>query len=595
MIYFYNKNSEVLHHSLKEILPQTYPEILDQFKNSQIFIFDNICDSKYFQRLASAVKNKSIFNIFKKDDYIFFGPFMESIEDACPYCFLLTISIDESELKRLSCKSSQRINTKKKYKINIKNIKQNIHCIDISDGSVSYFSIPFAHPSCTHYFGKLNKEDHKDYLNLTESQLLSILINKTTGIIREIKPLKQLASSQVVKKMGRNEVVFSWFQNPVFPLFPQVGFLDRAIGTDTSYKGALTRATFETLERYSVLSLPESVPDQIGTYAKLKHRAVDPTKFWQYALEQLKQKDFSFRSLTKTSNLRWKKMTNLIGEEKLIPEDFIYVNLRKPSPYHNNTTNGCAAHTDFYKACINATLELIERDNIMRHWAIGNSAPHVNTSTMKGKYYIRENIKYVNKLGFDVKIINCSRFQGIYTFIIFFINKRSSRPKVIATSGCSFEPEEAVLKGFREAIGSLLISLVLEDRNGPKVLKLDDVVNPEDHAMFYQEPKYFNLLNHYYEKSKNCFIDKLETKYASNNYETTLKKMTLDLKNSGVNLYFIDLTFHSLKKLGVHVVRSVSAELMPIIFGTGFLKLGGTGYEEFKYHPNAFKYPHPFS
>lgn len=593
MIYFYNNNSKILHRRLQEILPQTYLEVLQQFNNSQIFIFDNLTNAKGFEKLASMVKNRTIFNIFKKDDYIFFGPFMKSLEDACPYCFLLTISVDESVLKALSIRHAQRTNSEKIYNINLKDTKQNIHCIDISDGRVSYFSKPFAHPSCTHCFGKLNKKSYKGKSDLTESELLSILINKTTGIIREIKPLKQLANAQIVEKMGKNEVIFSWFQNPVFPLFPQVGFLDLAIGTDASYKGALTRAIFETLERYSVLSLPESEPDEVGPYVKLGHKAVDPTKFWQYAPEQLDLKNFAFKNVTRTANLHWRKMYSIIGEEKLIPEDFIYVNLRKPSSYHNNTTNGCAAHTNFYKACINATLELIERDNIMRHWAEGNSSPHVNLATVKGK--IKENIKYVTGLGFDVKIINCSRFQGIYTFIICLINKNDSRPKAIATSGCSFEPEEAVLKGFREAIGSLLISFILEDKKRTKVLTPKEVVDPEDHAIFYREPKYFEILKHYYEKSGDCSLESFKNKYINDNYKTILKELIVVLKEYGVEVYFIDLTFHPLKRFGINVVRAISPEMMPITFGTNMLKLGGGGDEKFHYTRTAFEYPHPYS
>lgn len=592
MIYFLNKNSKQLHDSLLKISYNSYTEILIQAQDSSILVMDNVTSSNEFTKLSRKIKEENFFCIFKKDDLVFLGPFMESSHDACPFCLLLTLAIDTANVRRLSNKSKKKIDVKKKINFLVKDIKETIHCINIVDKSVKYLKKPLAHPGCSHYVS-LKKTDILRENLLSTSELRDILKNKYTGLIRQIISLKDLASKELTRKMGSYEVLLSRFQNPVFHLYPRVGFLDTAVGSDFSFNTALTKIIFETIERYSVLTIPKSQPDKIGTYKQLEGKAINPDRFWKYDSEQLLKNEPPFKNIKKSSRLRWRKVFSPIFENMLVPEDFIYINFEKPSLYHNNTTSGCAADINIDNACLRAVLELIERDNVMRHWAKGESMPQFDLSTAKGE--IKKNIDFVNNLGFDIKIINCSRLESVYTFIIFLINKSASRPRVMITSACALDPEEAILKGFNEAIGGILISLVLEETTKPRYLKINDIEDPRDHANYYRDPKTFKVLKHFYETSGTFSLADLKNKNYGDNTLSIVKNLLLHLKRLGIDVYFIDQTFFPFKKFGIKVIRAVSPELMPLVFGTGMLKLGGTKSELFKYAEIATRYPHPYA
>lgn len=592
MIYFLNKNSRRFHDSLLKISHNSYKEILRQVQDSSILVMDNVTSANEFTKLSKKIKGDNFFCIFKKDDLVFLGPFMETSNDACPFCVLLTLAIDEANVKILSSENANKLNEKNEIDFIVKDVKQTIHCINTKDESIAYLKKPLAHPGCSHYV-ILKKTDILKENILSTLELRDILENKYTGIIRQIISLKDLASKELTRKMGSYEVLLSRFQNPVFYLYPHVGFLDTAVGSDFSFNTALTKIIFETIERYSVLSIPKSQPDKIGTHKQLEGKAINPDRFWRYDSEQLLKNKFPFKEIKKTSRFRWRKMFSPILENTLVPEDFIYINFEKPSPYHSNTTSGCAADVNIDNACLRAVLELIERDNVMRHWAKGESMPQFDLSTAKGE--IKENIDFVNNLGFDIKIINCSRLESVYTFIIFLVNKSALRPRVMITSACALKPEEAILKGFNEAIGGILISLVLEETTKPRYLKTNEIEDPRDHANYYRDPKTFKVLKHFYESSGTFSLADLKNKNYGDNALSIVKNLLLHLKRLGIDVYFIDQTFSPLKKFGVKVIRAVSPELMPLVFGTGMLKLGGTKSELFKYAKIATKYPHPYA
>nr|HVZ58150.1 YcaO-like family protein [Patescibacteria group bacterium] len=346
-------------------------------------------------------------------------------------------------------------------------------------------------------------------------------------------------------------------------------------------------------ERYSLLIAPKDPPDMVGRFSELNNKALDPINFWRYSTEQINKVDFPFKNMRNDSVLNWREVTSFIGENILIPEDYIYINMVRPSDYHNNTTSGCASHNNYYKACLNALLELIERDNIMRHWARGRPGVHISISSL-GKQ-IKKEVFSITSLGYDLKIINCSRFESIHTFIVLIINKAESRPKIAVASACSVDPRQAILKALDEAKGGLFISLVLEETTKPRIVKLKDLSDPRDHANYYRDPKNKKILNHYFNASKVVNLNTCKSKYKNQDEKLLLKEILLNLKEKGVDVYFKDVTFGPFKNFGISVVRAISPQLIPLVFGAGMLKLEHEALGKIDYSPNGMYFPHPFA
>ncbi|MBI2032490.1 MAG: YcaO-like family protein [Candidatus Levybacteria bacterium] len=588
MIYFHNAKSEELYKSILNFFPHITKFISRVANDYNVLILDDVRDGDFLEKYLN-LNNKGIFFIYKKDDYLFFGPILKSIFDACPYCLLLTLASDENSVDALKRKN-RIININRKINPKIKTIEKFITTIDLSTGQVLYLKIPMSHPACSHFFNKKNTKVIRK-TNLSTNKIIKDIYDSDVGIIRELKSLKDISSKKFVKKMGKNEVIFSWFQNPIFSFYPEVRFLDLAIGSAMSYKSALKRALFESIERYSVSSFPHTSPDYIGMYTDIKENAINPEAFWRYSDEQIKNPGFIFKNPTSKNILNWRYAYDLKGKKTLIPEDYLYINLKKPSRFHNNSTSGSAAQVNFNKACLNGLLEMVERDNIMYHWVKGNPMSHLKLSGMSSK--ILENISFLDGLRFEVKIIDVSRFNGLFTFIILLVNKKNKRPKVVLASACHYDPEEAILKTFREAVGSLLISIFMEEKNGPNVLSREDVKDPEDHAIFYREPSNIKFLDHYIQASDASSIKSFKQVFSEN--ENILEQITNRLSDLGINVYFYDLTLPNMMKYSLSVVRTISPELLPIMFGSSYLKLSRGFGKKFEYSKIALQIPHPYS
>jgi thiazole/oxazole-forming peptide maturase SagD family component len=233
-----------------------------------------------------------------------------------------------------------------------------------------------------------------------------------------------------------------WFENPTFPLYPKVKFLDTA--THCGVVGdAFVPALYEAFERYSILSIPQHMPYAESSYNDLIGNgleALDPTEFWHYSEQQLSNNKLLKMELD--SNLKWVKVNSTNGKYILIPEDFVYINTLIPSSYTNNTTSGSAAHNNEESSHLNAFLELIERDNTIRHWASFNSVDHIYIESLPT--YAITVANALDELGYDMLVLNSSLYQGITVLEILLVNKEDKFPKAIISSAAGLTPMKAL-------------------------------------------------------------------------------------------------------------------------------------------------------
>ena len=594
MIKLYQTNAIKILDFLKDSARNEWDMIEQKFARDEISIFESIMNVEDFNKLVfnySPIKRRLC--VFAKGDYLFIGPLMKSLSDCCPFCILLYLAIDESSLKSLSHKNKFK---KSAYfgELNIENtsLESNIICIDMKRGKCLKLRKPFRHPTCKHSYN-----NHIYNVTTKNSVALPILLrrlfDRKTGVIREMKNLRDVCSSRLRKKMEKNEVMFSWFQNPAFPLYPQIDFLDLATGSGTSVRDALRKAVFETIERYCVLSPPQAKPAKIGKFEDIKYNTMDPRKFWKYSEKQTSAMSFPFRNVRSRQNLKYIYGFTAFGDKILVPEDFVFINFDIPSKIHENTTSGCAAHISMERACINALTELVERDNTLRHWISAKTMMHIKLNSMPSE--LKKKINYLNNLGFDVSIINCSKFDSIFTFEAFIENRKGESPYAFVTSGAALKAHEGIEKSLREAIGTLLTSYGIEEKYGFKKIMADKIVTPEDHVIFYQEPQNAKLLEHYRNYNECISFNELkcESIMEKNSY-LTFRKVCAKLKEQGVETAFVDMTLDFFTNFGVKVVRCISPQLMPLTFGTGMLKLDERWINK-KSTIFAQKWPHPFS
>ena len=78
--------------------------------------------------------------------------------------------------------------------------------------------------------------------------------------------------------------------------------------------------------------------------------------------------------------------------------------------------------------------------------------------------------------------------------------------------------------------------------------------------------------------------------YKKDNLDTAI----VELKKKNIDIYFYNHSNNFFIDFGLEIYRCISPQLIPLSFGTGALKTNHKNIK-IKVHPNALKYPHPFS
>jgi hypothetical protein len=140
-----------------------------------------------------------------------------------------------------------------------------------------------------------------------------------------------------------------------------------------------------------------------------------------------------------------------------------------------------------------------------------------------------------------------------------------------------------------EALTGLIIGWWSESQNGPIRLSADDVIDPQDHARFYRDPRHRPHIVHLVEASRNVTWKDFASLRVPEGGEST------DFDRLMRAAVFVDFTTADLAERGLHVSRAVSPALLPLTFGTGLLHgLESVGESEGTCSGRS-PFPHPFA
>ncbi|MDE1869996.1 MAG: YcaO-like family protein [Candidatus Micrarchaeota archaeon] len=582
---YFNKKSRFLANLLSKTFTLKWNFLLEHFKSYEICIFDDVLIDEDLEEIAKLfLKKKKLLFIFKKSNLLFLGPVVNCPCDMCPVCVLLHLANTTKNFKFLYSKHESSYNFNYLSDLPTFQLDKKIICINTDDKTISRFPNLFKHPFCRHDYGiKVNNHVFGSCNPGKKS-----LYDKNLGIIRTKKSIHQISPISLKSKLSGFEILLFWFENPIFPLYPSLDFLELAIGTGFDYSGAYKRGLYEAVERYSSFSIPQTSSEKICTFNELLNLnevGINPSELWDYS--KVYNKKVALKKISNKTTLNWRKCTDPNGEFYFIPDDFLYVNMLPTSKYANLTTSGCAAHKSVEKAKVSAFLELIERDNTMRHWASSKSFPHVMNHTIP--LPAQKIVHAIHNFGFETHIIDCSRFSGVFTFEVLLENKIDQRPKAIVVSGADIDPKNALLKTLREAFGSLALVNLIENTRKSYEIEKDKIISPEEHSIFYRDPSNFYLLKPYLDQSEYINFEKeyYQLVKSDNLYSYLLEEYSL-------NPYFFDLTLRFMDRDKFSVIRCTVPQLLPLTFGVGST-LSKNANEEISLTNLALNYPHPFA
>lgn len=398
-----------------------------------------------------------------------------------------------------------------------------------------------------------------------ENFLLNLNEDERSPVIIEINPFGYVTFLKKVKThKTKNHTLYLVRGNTSLADFTQRPLIkDMNIGgLSTSLKTAKLKAFVEAAERHCAGDIQSAIIEFHST-KEIKKLS---EKILGYSVsEQAKESGSDTPYLAtdtqypcvKAFKLKLSSKEINLMEQVPLPLDVVYypVDRGKVERFTYSNSSGCAGHSSYQKAILNAVLELSERDSIMLAWLNKLSLPIVRNESLPHEVQdrISEIEAFSNK---KVYLLDASLDKKIPHFISVIYDQGGRYPLFHIGAGAALSKNDAISKSLYELETPVYFSDTFNSSDqSTKLQNLTEVTQVKHHYMYYHNPVNANDIK---------FI--LSGDYI--NYSEIANGNDIDeLWKLGGDWYAADLTNDFFSRHNVYVVRVLSTELVPIWFG----------------------------
>lgn len=386
----------------------------------------------------------------------------------------------------------------------------------------------------------------------------------------------------------------------------QQGLVLTASGTGLTRDAALAKAIGESVERHCSGSYrPQDV--KVARYEQVKAQAVDPRRFVLFSPDQYRSPGFLLQPLPPDSHLGWVEGFSLTrNETTLVPAAIVYASYHAQAPddpFELPAVSGYAAALTMEEAILGGITEVIERDSFMVFWYNRLRVPAIDLRSLKSPD-ATETLQRYRPAPVRLHCANLTTDTGIPAVLAMMTSKQPGWPAAVVALAANVDPERAVTRAFQElAANLLLVRSLLSDPARRVPAHPGEVLDQEDHALFYCSPERLAHLDPILRPSRMVPIDDL-ARLPSDDLKETIEQCVRRLNDLNLEVIVVDITTPEVRALGFHVVKVVIPGAQPIDFGRVWLHLGGRrlyeapvrmGYRERAPHQRELNLvPHPF-
>ena len=401
------------------------------------------------------------------------------------------------------------------------------------------------------------------------------------------------SQAQLALADGCRHLEFGWSESRS-ELFTMPFFLGRARiegndegeptwGRDTDPWMAYIKSAAEAVERQGFREPSPLVFGKIGSVAD----ALSPDSFLRYSKTQLQSPSFPFQAFDTNHSYAWVTgVRQSTGEQVRVVSDLVHP---RQSVRHEGvlgpkitapTSSGCAAHTDWDEAKARATLELIERDAIMRHWFTQQPGIAVIPDTLPAS--IQQRLASMQDAGCRAGIL---WLESPYVPCFLAWAQHEEQGFTAVGGGSGLDTAAAV----NSALGEVETLVFAHLNEGFKdKAKPETVREPVDHANLYGQKRYFRRADGILHAQRRVdFASVTQTAPAS--IDAVYSKLAEEDRSP----IFFDITperpYIDQGRTVIRVCKALIPQLIPLSFGYGLEPKGMLD----KIHPSS-KFPHPF-
>lgn len=349
-------------------------------------------------------------------------------------------------------------------------------------------------------------------------------------------------------------------------------------GGDANPRMARAIAIVESVERYSSCVPPKDL--LWATYNSVKRDAVDIDLLPKCSSIELSDPQALATAFNKQEPVRWTWAKDLrSGEKLLIPAVLVWLHLPPITASERawmQVSTGCAAHTTIEQALVNAICEVVERDAIALTWLQRLQLPRIELKGTDPR--IAEIERDIAATGRKYQFFDATTDVGVPTVYCLDVDPVDEELRTVVMAAADLDPVHAVAKIVRETRSS---RYALRNAAPPPP-------NVEDFTHVFHGAK---LLGQARFESKFSFLNSREgapkslSELMVNAGVTPNDKLTWliqRLSDAGYTVLASDISTAEAHQVGIHVVRVVIPELMPLSFVHRVRYLG---------HPRLYEAP----
>lgn len=460
-----------------------------------------------------------------------------------------------------------------------------------------------------------------------------LLIATDQQLLYQLKP----ETRALLTWLMRNDILAGWHFGPSVPGLPNLPtiYLDPApilspdgeqfvstgangIGCGDTYEEASLSALGEFIERLSSAGYwwEHNLPKQ--TYDLTNRKQVPLERFITITGEQKSNPLVPSRYLSNDDELPgtqhyWFLTRTWTGKKQYIPASTIFMQWNEsqaaPPLFHEACSNGAATHSSWHEACNRAFLEYWERHVFLRYWYQKRSAHRIDINSYIDTLTSAERIKSVQSHLHETILLDITESAEQPT-VILAIQKSTINEKteLHITAAADLEPIKAIDKCLKESLRFLYFcsagtSLSLPESGVSDHHALQALAtNINTRAMLWNHPDMIQFTDWCLNSDQTITATELAQKYHthSTRYSTSPKVRYRWLQhfctNENIDVYFADTTNSIAYYAGLHVIKAICPDLVPIFFNEALRPLTHKAFTHLDDGTRAKlnTIPHPF-
>lgn len=332
---------------------------------------------------------------------------------------------------------------------------------------------------------------------------------------------------------------------------------------------ALMSALGESVERYCAAVPPGTT--RTARASDLASDVLDPRCLGLYSPQQYARPGFPYRPYDPQAQYEWVRGAWLDGTGDVwLPADQVHY-LARGGVLAQVTTNGLAAGRNREDAAQRATLELVERDALLRAWFTRTPPARLDIGPGLGEATGLRVARLVQDLeghGLTVRFYLLPAAGGVPVVLCLGLGDGLRWPAVTVTTAAHPSAPAAVEKAALEQ-AQTVFALRAAIEGGRRPLARDsDVVTFLDHALRYAGPGAQRSLSFLMSSPKVIRLRDLPDPPAD---ERSTARLAAQL---GTPVAIADVTSDDIAVTGLRVVRALAPGLQPLHCGAGLERLG---------------------